>query len=489
MRKYILLTGATGLLGQYLMRDLLLGGHRLAVLVRPNKKQTADERIEQSMQMWERELEKTLPRPVVLTGNITEENVGLSAEDSAWVKENVTTMLHCAASLTFHEHKGEPWLTNVEGTRKILKLCEDNDIHDMHYISTAYVCGNRHDLVMEDELDVNQEFRNDYEKSKFDAEQLVRQCKAFPPEHLTVYRPVVITGDSITGYTSTYHGTYLYMKLASVLTTHVEPNEKGEHHIPVRWGLKGNERRNITAVDWNSTVIYRIFNNPEAHGRTFHLGPSDPITMRDAINYASKFYGLTGIEFRGFGRNPDVPMNETERWLWSNISIYGSYDFMDPRFDTTNLNRFVPDVECPKLDWEMAKRLMEYAEKDRWGKRKPTPPKAAPADVAAHLKHLRDLAGNNSSDEVVHVGLNVTGPGGGQWDLHLVGDHIVDFERGLPEPDQNCWSLELDCETLSKMIGQGSAAAKTIEPHLQNADSAELAQQLALALFAEATPT
>ena len=52
MSEYTLLTGATGLVGRYLLRDLLSEGTRLAVLVRPCKKQSAAALIEAVMQMW-----------------------------------------------------------------------------------------------------------------------------------------------------------------------------------------------------------------------------------------------------------------------------------------------------------------------------------------------------------------------------------------------------------------------------------------------------
>ncbi len=480
MRNYVLLTGATGLLGQYLMRDMLLDGHRIAVLVRPTKKQTAQERVEQTMQMWERTLERPLPRPVVLHGDITQDDLGLSDADRAWVIQNCTTMLHCAASLTFHEHNGEPWRTNVEGTKNVLRLCVDADLAEMHYISTAYVCGQRHDVVKEGELDVGQEFRNDYEKSKFTAEQLVRECKVF--QSLTVYRPVVITGDAVTGFTSTYHGTYLYMKLASVLRDNTEPNENGEYHVPVRWGLTGDERRNITPVDWNSTAICKIFNNPKAHQHTFHLAPCDPITMREAISYATEYYGLTGIEFRGFGQQPDHPLNEMERWLWSNISIYGSYDFMDPQFDTTNLVKFVAEPACPKLDREMALKLIKYAEEDRWGKRK-APPAVSPAfDIQ---EYLHSLVGVASGNETVPFGLEISGPGGGPWTVEIAEGQIVGVARGLPDPNQDSVILKTDCDQLASLRGRGSAAGPELMPHLAGDVDSETAVQLAEAILAQ----
>lgn len=460
MRNYILLTGATGLLGQYLTRDLMDQGERMAVLVRPTKKQTAHERVEQYMQMWERETGRTLQRPVVISGDITQEDLGLSAEDREWVGKHCTTMLHCAASLTFHEYRGEPWRTNIDGTKHVLQLCEDLKITEMHYISTAYVCGHRHDLVKETDLDVQQEFRNDYEKSKFKAEQLVRASKAFTTS-LTVYRPVVITGDGITGYTSTYHGTYLYMRLAALLAQRVEPNENGERHVPVRWGLTGDERRNITSVDWNSTIICQLMANPEAHGRTFHMAPCDPISMGEAITYATDFYGLTGIEFRGYGPQADHPLNDLERWLWSNISIYGSYDFMDPQFDTTNLMEFAPTPACPKLDKDMAMRLMDYAEADRWGKRKKTAP--TPSEICV-AEYLRENTVDADAAESVAVGIEAIGAGGGPQTVKISADgKLVDHHLGLPDRTNAAPLLQIPTTQLAELKKSGGDLAELLK--------------------------
>jgi nucleoside-diphosphate-sugar epimerase len=446
MRNYVLLTGATGLLGKYLLRDFLLAGHRMAVLVRANKSQTAEQRVEQDLQMWERQLKRSLPRPVVITGDITDEDLGLSKADREWVQADCTTMLHCAASLAFQQRGAEPWRTNVDGTRHVLRLCSTTAIREMHYISTAYVCGIRHDLVREDELETGQEFRNVYEQSKCEAEKLVRKSDF---DSLTIYRPVVITGDSQTGYTSTYHGSYLYMKLASMLQKYTEPNEKGEYHVPIRWGLTGDERRNVTPVDWNSRVIAEIFNNSAALGRTFHLAPEDPITMREAIHFACRYYRLTGIEFHGFGKKPDHTPNEMERWLWSNISLYGSYDFMDPRFDRTNLETFV-SIPCPKFDWELTLRLLQYAEADRWGKRKPPAIDAAEIEVAELLQNCCEPHANGS--RTITVGLRVTGRGGGDWNLSLAGDRLVSYSRGLPSPGTFTPTFCISCRGLSGLI-------------------------------------
>ncbi len=450
---YFLLTGATGLLGQYLTRDLLAAGHRVAVLIRGNKKQSAVERMEQFMQMWDRQADCHLVRPICLEGNITEPNAGLNDTDFEWVKANVGNMIHCAASLQFNEQGGEPWRTNIEGTKHILKLCEDAEIKIMHYVSTAYVCGHRDTLVKEDELDAGQEWRNDYENSKFQAEKLVRECTAF--DSLTVYRPVVITGDSVTGYTSTYHGTYLYMKLAKMLADNTDPDENGRRHIPIRWGLTGKERRNITPVNWNSEVICKLISNTECHGETFHLAPSEPITMKDAIGFGTKYFGISGIEFRGFGMRPDEALNDLEKWVWAAISIYGSYDFMDPEFDTTNLMKFAPEPKCPKLDWATARKLIDYAEEDRWGRRKLPSPEKAPVCVASVLERACGKTASASITGEELLGVNIQGPGGGQWQLAIENDTIAAFARGLPRFETSSPVAGIDIEELATGLSNG----------------------------------
>ena len=69
------------------MRDLLLKGHKLAVLVRPTKQETIRDRIETILQMWEEELGHRLPRPVLLAGDVSQPNLGLTPKQTRWAKD------------------------------------------------------------------------------------------------------------------------------------------------------------------------------------------------------------------------------------------------------------------------------------------------------------------------------------------------------------------------------------------------------------------
>ncbi|MEZ6104696.1 MAG: SDR family oxidoreductase [Pirellulaceae bacterium] len=283
--RYTLLTGATGLVGHYLMRDLLLAGERLAVAVRDSKQAKGFERIDDILKFWEDELLDAIASASGSDGCITAKHCGLSSQELAWLRANCGRVLHNAAVLTFEgpDRSREPWVTNVGGTQNILNLCREVGITDLHYVSTAYVCGEQSGVVMESQLDVGQDFRNDYERSKFEAEKLVRDCAWIEPP--TIYRPAVISGDSRTGYTSSYHGLYLYLRLMATLVPRQPVDEDGYRHTPIRLPMSGSEPRNVVPVEWVSAVMCRLLNREDARGKTFHLAPELGITARRVVEY------------------------------------------------------------------------------------------------------------------------------------------------------------------------------------------------------------
>lgn len=456
MLSYTLLTGATGLLGRYLLRDLLLDDCRVAVVVRSRKNQSAEERIEAILQMWERELEAPLPRPVCLQGDVTREWLGLDRSGRQWVARHCERMLHNAAVLQFYSEQasGEPWRTNVEGTRHAVQLCERLGIADVHYVSTAYVCGDRSGVVKETEFDVGQEFRNDYEHSKFLAEKLVRQGNKLG--QVTIYRPTVIAGDSRTGYTSTYHGLYMYLKLMSVLVRNTEPGADGVRHTPVRLHMSGDERRNIVPVDWVSQTICQLIATPGAHGRTFHLAPTEPLTPREVIECGYRYLNSRGVEFVGGARSSNGSGSEMERTARESMTIYEPYELGDPEFDMTELRRFAGKVPCPKIDEAMLRRFWRYGERDRWGRR-PAPQVHVPLRVGEYLHNVLPTRLETALDASARygpvAGVDVSGPGGGQWQLILKQSNVLDFDVGLPTRDLPV--LQFGHDTFAALV-QGS---------------------------------
>src|SRR5476651_1567533 len=101
VNRVVLLTEATGFLGRYLLRDLLLSGQRVAVLVRDSRAGRAENRIKELLNFWSESLGRSLPCPVVLNGDLAHADLGLPLADRYWLGRNCAAVLHAAANLSF----------------------------------------------------------------------------------------------------------------------------------------------------------------------------------------------------------------------------------------------------------------------------------------------------------------------------------------------------------------------------------------------------
>jgi thioester reductase-like protein len=370
MSEHVLLTGATGLVGQYLVRDLLLRGVPLAVVIRSQEGTPAAQRLDAILQHWEGELGQPLPRPVCLAGEITQPDLGLSPDDLRWVAEHCRSILHNAASLKFqgNDRTEEPWLSNYTGTSNVLDLCRRAGVREMHYVSTAYVCGRRQGCIRETELDCGQEFRNDYEQCKFEAEKLVTSADFL--DRRTVYRPAVIVGDSRTGFTITYHALYSYFQFIELFCQTQPLNADGNRVLDVRLNLTGNEPRNLIPVDWVSAVIAHLFLSPEHHGRTYHLTPPRPVTAQELMEGMTSRFNVVGVRCVGPDAMTESNKNAVERLFYDYVAQYQPYWTEDPLFDCTNTLLAAPHLPCPQIDRDCIHRLIDFAIADNWGKRR-----------------------------------------------------------------------------------------------------------------------
>jgi len=446
---YQLLTGATGLLGRYLVRDLLLADVPLAVLARASRKASVRQRVEQMMAFWERELEQSLPRPVVLEGDISQPDLGLDERSIGWVREFCTGMIHNAASLSFHSTgpESEPWRSNVQGVRNVLDLCEKADIFQFLHMSTAYVCGLREGVVRETELDVGQETGNDYEQSKIQAEKMVHAAEFI--DDLTICRPAIIIGDSQTGYTSTYHGFYAALQLAHTLARAAGPDDTGWVRSIARLKLSGDDSKNLVPVDWVSAATTYILTHPELHGQTYHLTPRHPATARligDILEDAIHFYSA---QFLGDQANIE-DWTEAEEIFNDNIKVYDSYWRDDPKFDCTNTLTAMPHLPCPHVDREMLLRMSQVAIDCNFAGGRD---KKVDLDFDAHqyLQSFHDANGaDHQAGDQKLIGLRVLGGGGGDWHLKLSEGKLQSAGLGR---EVNCAAeFRLDADTFADLV-------------------------------------
>jgi thioester reductase-like protein len=244
----VVLTGATGFVGSELLtRFLKRGDRRVYALVRARDDEAAAARL------------PAHERLTAVAADIERPDLGLDRRTVDAIADEATTVLHCAASVSFGLDLEKSRRINVDGSRRMVELAErcagrGDGLERFTYVSTAYVAGTHRGLFREDQLDVGQRFRNSYERSKFEAETLVRERAHGLP--LQVLRPSIVVGDSGTGRTTSFN--VLYTPLKAFARGRL-PAIPGRRSAPV----------DIVPVDYVANAAYGLATH--GPGGTFHL--------------------------------------------------------------------------------------------------------------------------------------------------------------------------------------------------------------------------
>jgi thioester reductase-like protein len=334
----VFLTGATGFVGREILSRFLARDDRpVFALVRADNDDEAAGRL------------PAHERLTAVAGDIEQPGLGLPPDTRERLRREVTTVLHCAASVSFEMSLEESRSVNVEGTRRMVELARSCPrLERFTYISTAYVAGEPGRLFREDELAVGQQFRNPYERSKFEAELALRRDGAGLP--LQILRPSIVVGDSETGRTSSFN--VLYGPLKAYARGKV-PAIPARRSAPV----------DIVPVDYVADRAHELATNgPDG---TFHL-----VAGRNATTVGR----LLEMSSEELGRSEPavLPPRVYRRWVhpWlrrkyrglRRMEVYFPYFAMRVRFDDRRLGPG-PRVES------YFHRLVRYAEAAGWGRR------------------------------------------------------------------------------------------------------------------------
>jgi thioester reductase-like protein/NADP-dependent 3-hydroxy acid dehydrogenase YdfG len=265
-------TGGTGFIGRRVVSRLLQThlDDEVGVLVR-----------RQSLPRFERLAADWGNRAKPLVGDLTEPDLGLSAETLAELA-TVKHIVHCGAIYDITAGEAEQQQANVGGTRAVVELARRLNA-TLHHVSSIAVAGDFHGDFTEADFDVAQELPTPYHRTKFEAELLVRSR---PGLRFRIYRPAVVVGDSRTGEMDKIDGPYYFFGIFAKLA-------RFPSFTPIL--LPDSGRTNIVPVDYVADAIVELMHKQGLDGETFHLTAPKNIGLRGIYRGIADAAGLPPV--------------------------------------------------------------------------------------------------------------------------------------------------------------------------------------------------
>lgn len=302
----ILLTGATGFLGAFLLHELIRQTRaRIYCLVRARSLPEASEKIRRTLERYSLREPSFNSRIDYVCGDLSLPRLGLSEERFQELARRIDVIYHNGALVNFVQPYSLLKTANVLGTREVLRLACTDRIKAVHYISTLSVLG---EGISPDPLGFSEEdfpdpdsgLTDGYSQSKWVAEKLMRiaRDRGLP---VTLYRPSTVTGHSRTGVWNT-DDFFCRLIKGCILAGKVPEEARPLDMVP---------------VDYVSRAIVALSLKSASSGQTYHLNNPDSPSTSNLVDWMNRFgYSVEPVPYarwreevcRAARDSPDHPL-------------------------------------------------------------------------------------------------------------------------------------------------------------------------------------
>ena len=267
--KVVLLTGATGFLGKYLLFELLSQTKcHVYCLVRSGGGDSPLDRLITGLKeekLWQEEFAR---RVKVIESDLSQSRLGLTTPEYESLAEEIDLILHNGARV----HHGSPYhslrATNVIGTQQLLEVAAAQG-KPFHYVSSLSVlpamtsAGGERFLEM-DSVEETPAPKGGYNLTKWVGERLMEQAAEKGGE-IVVYRPGPISGHSETG---TYNEEDFLIRLV-------------QGYAAIGLAPEGETALDVLPVDYVAKVIIWLAMRNSLRSKTlrrYHLLHPEPVS-------------------------------------------------------------------------------------------------------------------------------------------------------------------------------------------------------------------
>ncbi|MDZ8237271.1 MAG: thioester reductase domain-containing protein [Nostoc sp. ChiQUE01a] len=323
--KNIFLTGGTGFLGAFIIRELLQETKAdIYCLVRADNPEAGKTKLQNNLQQYAIWQEEYNSRIIPVVGDLSLPLLGLGLEQFQILAAKIDSIYHSGALLNYVYPYSALKAANVLGTQEVLRLACQVKVKPVHYVSSVAVFESpvyAGKVVKEqDEFSHWEGIYLGYSQTKWVAEKLVKiaRDRGLP---VTIYRPPLISGDSKTGICNTHD--FINLMAKGCLQMGSFPD--------VEYML------DMSPVDYVSKAVVYLSRQKESVGKAFHLQHPQPAPLKVLVDW-----------IRSFGYS--VEMISYEKWqseLINNVSsvdnpLYTLRPFLLERWSDEQLT--IPDL-------------------------------------------------------------------------------------------------------------------------------------------------
>jgi thioester reductase-like protein len=349
----ILLTGATGFLGAFVLRDLMRSTTaRVHCLVRGTDQAQALHRLRENLVWYQVWGEIDLDRLSVVVGDLASPWLGLTEAEFDDIAHRVDVVYHVGATVNWLHPYTTLKVANVSGTQEVLRLAARHRTVPVHYVSTTgvFAQGITEDVPLKvtDPTGPAEGLPSGYLQSKWVAEQVIglAQDRGLP---ISVYRVDVICGDQDNGACQTRD--FVWLSLKGLLQAGAVPARLSGvvHMVP---------------VDYVSAAIVALAAKEQTVGKTFHLYNNGDQGFGDFVEYLRSFgYPLAELDWdswrelvRSDRENAIIPLLDAFELMAADSKAFY------PPMDVTDTERALAGsgVKCPVIGRELFEKYVDF---------------------------------------------------------------------------------------------------------------------------------
>ncbi|TCS97014.1 type I polyketide synthase [Hazenella coriacea] len=288
----ILLTGSTGYLGVYLLRDLLQKtDSNLHLIIRARSRTEAENRIKGQLSFYfgPAFYDQCKSRMFVYNGDLTKIQMGLDVNVYQKLCKTIQCVVHSAADVSHYGKYAEIHEANSVATNNLIDFSLSGNRKDFNHISTMAVASGKVEdqkelLYTEYDHDLGQVITNPYPKTKLEAEKLLVEARK-KGVHVNIFRVGNVVFDSQTGrFQKNIEQNALYSMIQSYVKIGLVPEIERD--------------TDFSCVDDVSRSIVCLFDQAELVNETYHIFNPNYVSLSELLTIPNLELGVkqTSIE-------------------------------------------------------------------------------------------------------------------------------------------------------------------------------------------------